>query len=110
MGAAAVGAAVYTAWLGGELVYAHGAGVKRMGAGDSPRLFSAQGPGRLLADAGRGLAWLMTRAGRLAARSEPLAPGAARAADDRAEAAGRGPQTGFDIAPAGSAPAPRPLG
>ncbi|HET9594722.1 MAG TPA: DUF2231 domain-containing protein, partial [Anaeromyxobacteraceae bacterium] len=72
MGAAAVGAAVYTAWLGGELVYTHGAGVKRMGAADSPPLFSARGPARLLADAGRGLAWLMGRAGRLAARKEPL--------------------------------------
>jgi uncharacterized membrane protein len=107
MGAAAVGAAVYTAWLGGQLVYAHGAGVKGKGAGDSPPLFSAQGPGRLLADAGRGLAWLMTRAGRLAARKEPLASGAA---DERAEATRRAPQTGFDIAPAGSAPAPRPMG
>jgi uncharacterized membrane protein len=63
-GLAAAGAAVYTAYLGGELVYSHGAGVKAVGAGQnrSPPLFSREAPGRLARDAGRGLSWLARRA------------------------------------------------
>jgi uncharacterized membrane protein len=84
LGAGAVGAAIYTAWLGGELVYAHGAGVKGLPAGaragveDSPRLLSAAAPWRLLRDAAKGMAWLVTRGGRLATRKAPLASGAAK--------------------------------
>lgn len=85
IGASAVAAAVYTAWLGGELVYTHGAGVKGLPAGaragveDSPDLLSASGPWRLVRDAARGLWWLLSRGTRLATRKAPLAAGAARA-------------------------------
>ena len=63
LGVGAVGAAIYTAWLGGELVYTHGAGVVRLGglAAEAPALFSRHAPGRLARDAGRGLAWLLRR-------------------------------------------------
>ncbi len=63
-GLAATGAAFYTAYLGGELVYSHGAGVKATGAGEraSPLLFSREAPARLAVDAGKGLAWLLRRA------------------------------------------------
>ncbi|GEJ59551.1 DUF2231 domain-containing protein [Anaeromyxobacter diazotrophicus] len=88
MGAAAVAAAVYTAWLGGELVYTHGVGVKAQPAAAAngarpatPPLRSWAAPGRMLADAGRGLAWLLRRGGRAALRKEPLAAGAATQPD-----------------------------
>jgi hypothetical protein len=62
-GLLASAASVYTAYLGGELVYSHGAGVKALGgaAAESPALFSAQAPGRLVRDAVRGLGWLLSR-------------------------------------------------
>lgn len=84
LGATAVCAAVYTAWLGGELVYAHGAGVKGLPAGaragveDSPPLFTAKAPWYFLRDAVKGMTWLFTRGGRMATRKAPLAPRAAR--------------------------------
>jgi len=63
-GVLAAGAASYTAYLGGELVYTHGAGVTALGgaAAESPPLFSAHGVARLGRDAGRGLGWLLRRA------------------------------------------------
>lgn len=83
-GLAATGAAIWTAYLGGELVYAHGAGVKALGPGQArvPALFSRQAPGRLARDAGRGLAWLARRAtaafsGREKIEREALGPIAA---------------------------------
>jgi uncharacterized membrane protein len=62
-GLLASAASIYTAYLGGELVYSHGAGVKALGgaAAESPALFSARAPGRLALDAARGLAWLLSR-------------------------------------------------
>jgi uncharacterized membrane protein len=62
-GLLAAGAAAYTGYLGGELVYAHGAGVKRLGGmnAEAPALFSAEGASRLARDAIRGLAWLLRR-------------------------------------------------
>ena len=59
-------AATYTAYLGGELVYSHGAGIVRLGgaAAEAPALFSRAAPGRLARDAVRGLAWLARRAAR----------------------------------------------
>ncbi len=62
-GLLASGFAVYTAYLGGELVYSHGAGVKVLGgaAAESPALLSLQAPGRLARDAVRGLGWLLSR-------------------------------------------------
>jgi uncharacterized membrane protein len=63
-GLLATGAATYTAYLGGELVYTHGAGVKSRGgrAESNPPLFSRAAPGRLAVDAVRGLGWLFDRA------------------------------------------------
>lgn len=65
-GLVAAGAATYTAYLGGKLVYDHGAGVIRLGglAAEAPALFSRAAPGRLARDAGRGLLWLLRRARR----------------------------------------------
>lgn len=62
-GIAATGAAIYTAYLGGELVYQEGAGVKALGgaAAEAPPLFSREGPARLGRDAVRGLGWLLSR-------------------------------------------------
>jgi uncharacterized membrane protein len=62
-GLLAAGAATYTAYLGGELVYSDGAGVKPLGgaAAAAPALFSRQAPGRLGRDAVRGLRWLLSR-------------------------------------------------
>jgi len=56
-------ASIYTAYLGGELVYSHGAGVKALGgaAAEAPALFSKAAPGRLARDAVRGLGWLLSR-------------------------------------------------
>lgn len=82
LGASAVGAALYTAWFGGELVYTHGAGVKglppgaRAGVEESPHLLSASAPWRFVRDAFRGMAWLFGRGARLATRKAPLASGA----------------------------------
>jgi uncharacterized membrane protein len=83
LGGAAVDAALYTAWLGGGLVYGHGVGVKAMpGAAEdaSPPLFSAQAPGRLVKDAIGGLGWLLQRAvdlarGRDRLQLREIAPG-----------------------------------
>jgi uncharacterized membrane protein len=65
-GLLASAASVYTAYLGGALVYSHGAGVKALGGAtaQAPALFSARAPGRLARDAGLGLRWLLTRGGR----------------------------------------------
>lgn len=62
-GLAATTVAIYTAYLGGELVYSHGGGVKPLGgaAAESPPLFSREAPGRLAQDAVRGLLWLASR-------------------------------------------------
>jgi uncharacterized membrane protein len=71
-GFAAAGAAIYTAYLGGELVYSHGAGVKPLGgaAADAPPLFSREGPARLARDAARGLRWLLSRGYRAVTRQQ----------------------------------------
>ena len=66
IGAGAVLAATYTAWLGGEMVYSHGVGVKHRGKTEAsmernPPLLSARAPGRLARDAAVGLGWLMRR-------------------------------------------------
>lgn len=67
-GLVAASAATYTAYLGGQLVYAHGAGVTSVGgaAAETPALFSRAGPARLGLDAMRGLGWLLSRARRAA--------------------------------------------
>ncbi|HYV49035.1 MAG TPA: DUF2231 domain-containing protein [Myxococcaceae bacterium] len=79
VGLAACGAAIYTAYLGGELVYGSGVGVKAMSdkakAGVQPGvpdLFSAEAPLRLLRDAVKGLAWLLGRTVELVRGEKPL--------------------------------------
>jgi uncharacterized membrane protein len=71
-GVVAAGASMYTAYLGGELVYSHGAGVKAMGGATAelPALFSRQGAGRLTRDAARGLRWLLSRGYRAVTRQQ----------------------------------------
>src|SRR5690242_9993595 len=65
-GLLASGAATYTAYLGGELVYAKGLGVKGIDrrAAEAPPLFSGEGARRLGVDAIAGLSWLVRRATR----------------------------------------------
>ncbi len=78
VGLAACGAAVYTASLGGRLVYEHGVGVNAMpptapgGTLSSPRLFSREAPSALARDAGAGLRWIVERALALFSRRQPL--------------------------------------
>jgi hypothetical protein len=77
-GLLAAGAAIYTAYLGGELVYSHGAGVKPLGgaAVEAPALFSGAGAARLARDAGRGLSWLLARGWRAVAGGQKVDRGA----------------------------------
>jgi uncharacterized membrane protein len=88
-GVAASMASLYTAYLGGELVYSHGVGVKALGgaAAETPPLLSAAAPRRLARDAGRGLVWLLSRSRRAAAGREGIDPGAVVNAGDGAGAA-----------------------
>lgn len=82
VGLGAFAFAAYTGWLGGEMVYTHGLGVKGMNLKDaeleqlSPRLSSRQAPARLLRDAVKGLGWLLGRARRVFAGEEQLDPSA----------------------------------
>jgi uncharacterized membrane protein len=68
LGLAASAASLYTAYLGGEMVYERGVGVNAMprylrsGVGDSPPVLSAQAPRTFVRDAIAGLAWLFRRA------------------------------------------------
>ena len=74
--------AAYTGWLGGEMVYAHGVGVKELTmTGEeldqlSPSLASRQAPARLLRDAVKGLGWLLGRARQVFSGREQLDPSA----------------------------------
>ncbi len=87
-GLLAAGASIYTAYLGGELVYSHGAGVKPLGgaAAQAPALFSAQGATRLTRDAGRGLSWLLSRGWRAVTEREKVDRGALGPIADEAAA------------------------
>src|SRR6185436_6814863 len=87
VGAAAIGlgactAALYTAYLGGEMVYAHGVGVRNMpwiaptGVRSSPSVLSAAAPATFLRDAVRGFAWLVRRTVRALAGRQPVSRGA----------------------------------
>jgi uncharacterized membrane protein len=82
VGLGACGLAVYTAYLGGEMVYARGVGVRTMpwiaptGIRQSPPLTSARAPATFLRDAGKGLAWLVRRTLGLLAGRAPLSRGA----------------------------------
>jgi uncharacterized membrane protein len=67
IGLAACGLSLFTAYLGGEMVYGQGVGVRAMpriapaGVRQSPPVLSAGAPGTFLRDAGRGLLWLLGR-------------------------------------------------
>lgn len=81
-GVAAAGASMYTAYLGGEMVYTHGIGVKPMpgfapgGVRNSPRLLSPEAPKAFVRDAARGLSWLVRRLAALTSGNQPMASGA----------------------------------
>jgi uncharacterized membrane protein len=82
LGLGAFAFASYTGWLGGEMVYSHGVGVKELMRNDaeldarSPPLLSRQAPARLLRDAVKGLGWLLGRARQVFAGREQLDPSA----------------------------------
>jgi uncharacterized membrane protein len=82
IGLAACGAAMYTAYLGGEMVYAHGVGVRNMpwiaptGIRRSPSVLSASAPGTFVRDAIRGFAWLVRRTVRAFSGRQPVSRGA----------------------------------
>ncbi|TMA16918.1 MAG: DUF2231 domain-containing protein [Deltaproteobacteria bacterium] len=74
----AVAATLFTGWLGGELVYARGVGVKRMAAAqgegvkDSPELVTRESPSRFLKDVANGFVWAMRGAKKVATGEERL--------------------------------------
>ncbi|HYO58467.1 DUF2231 domain-containing protein [Archangium sp.] len=80
VGLGAFALATYTGWLGGEMVYTHGVGVKELTMkGEeldqlSPSLASRQAPARLLRDAVKGLGWLLGRARQVFSGREQLDP------------------------------------
>ena len=82
VGMGAFALATYTGWLGGEMVYTHGVGVKEltMKGEDldvlSPALATRQAPVRLLRDAVKGLGWLLGRARHVFSGREQLDPSA----------------------------------
>ena len=82
IGLAACGVATYTAYLGGEMVYAHGVGVRTMpwiaptGVRRSPHVLSASAPTAFLRDAVKGFAWLVRRTARAFSGRQPVSRGA----------------------------------
>jgi len=72
LGLAASSVAVYTAYLGGKLVYSNGVGVEPTGVGDSPSVLSRKAPVALARDAFRGLRWLLGSAERSLAGARPI--------------------------------------
>ncbi|MBZ4416015.1 DUF2231 domain-containing protein [Myxococcus sp. RHSTA-1-4] len=90
VGLGACGLALYTAALGGKLVYELGVGINPMpqdaaqGTLRGPPLLSRNAPVVLVRDALRGVRWLVSRARELLTGERPLAPGSEglRAAED----------------------------
>jgi uncharacterized membrane protein len=82
LGLMANAAAVYTATLGGKMVYDWGVGVNPMpgdakaGTLKGPALLSREAPAALLRDALQGARWLLGRARGLFSGAHPLTPGA----------------------------------
>lgn len=82
LGLAACGLALYTATLGGKMVYELGVGINPMpdsapqGTLKGPPLLSRQAPVALVKDALQGVQWLVGRARALLSGERPLAPGA----------------------------------
>jgi uncharacterized membrane protein len=79
LGLAASAASMYTAYLGGEMVYGRGVGVNAMprylrsGVGNSPRVLSREAPRTFLRDALAGVAWLFRRGAQVARGRRPVA-------------------------------------
>jgi uncharacterized membrane protein len=75
-------AALYTATLGGKMVYELGVGINPMpdeaaqGTAKGPPLLSREAPRALVSDALQGVRWLVGRAKSLFSGAQPLAPGA----------------------------------
>jgi uncharacterized membrane protein len=71
IGLLASGLATYTAYLGGEMVYTHGVGIKAMpkfapeGVRRSPPVLSREAPRTFVRDAISGLGWLIARSARV---------------------------------------------
>src|SRR4051812_42395983 len=82
IGLAACGVAMYTAYLGGEMVYARGVGVRTMpwiaptGVRRSPPVLSTSAPAAFLRDAVKGFAWLVRRTARAFSGRQPVNRGA----------------------------------
>ncbi|AKQ63226.1 hypothetical protein A176_000138 [Myxococcus hansupus] len=76
LGLGACGLALYTATLGGKLVYELGVGQRDTVRKDAPMLLTRDAPLLLVRDALRGAQWLVTRARELLAGGRPLAKGA----------------------------------
>ena len=76
IGIAALLLGTYTAWLGGEMVYGHGVGVKANRSEAelrrSPPLLSRHAPGAFFTDAAKGLRWLLGRGARAVSRKEKV--------------------------------------
>jgi uncharacterized membrane protein len=91
LGLLACGVSLYTAYLGGEMVYGRGVGVRPMpgytgsGVQSSPPVLSRAAPGAFVRDAWRGLRWLLSRTVEAVAGRKPIDPGAfgTRGADPR---------------------------
>ncbi|MGQ0507212.1 MAG: DUF2231 domain-containing protein [Myxococcaceae bacterium] len=73
-GVTLVGTILYTAGLGGKMVYERGVGAGQFGS--TQRILSPSAPGRLMADAWAGLKWIAKRAVQAITRAQPLARGA----------------------------------
>lgn len=76
LGAAAL--SFYTAYLGGEMVYGNGVGVRAMpriaprGVRNSPPVLSREAPGTFLRDAALGVSWLVRRAAQAFSGRRPV--------------------------------------
>lgn len=77
-GLAASSVSLYTAYLGGKMVYQHGLGINVMpryapgGVRRSPELLSREAPRAFLRDAAQGIAWLFRRTLGVLDRSRPV--------------------------------------
>jgi len=82
IGLGACGVATYTAYLGGEMVYGRGIGVRPMpwiaptGVRHSPPVLSVSAPAAFVRDAVAGFAWLVRRTLRAFAGRQPVSRGA----------------------------------
>jgi hypothetical protein len=78
LGLGAAGLAIYTAYLGGEMVYGRGVGVRALpriaptGVRRSPPVLSRAAPGAFARDAIAGLVWLLRRTSRALLGRRPI--------------------------------------